>query len=359
MSKKRLKIKWAGTCECCEGSSYHGYYIDGAELCRFCLEKINRVMEPDDISKETLEPYMKYLKEQRQYFLANRYKYDTLTTLKRIYTSKDYSTTDTIAPTDTYKWDGEKWVETKDRPILLMEFQQFYVMIFTETLRIISKFDPVIYDFANRGFSADTRFYHSNSRIISSGNEYFMFWGEQIYKVDGQIKTQVIMGRMLAMVNVTNILIPENNNFRSERKATPLKDWIYYWAFAQAFKERYNAGETTLKDVTVSIYKILYQTVQKYDAEYSNSSNNSSDEQQSNFDSNTSNNAAEEEMTAARQIMELDRNYTLKELKKKRNELLKKYHPDNAGTDMQKFSEYSMKTQMINEAYDLLVKDAK
>ena len=49
--------------------------------------------------------------------------------------------------------------------------------------------------------------------------------------------------------------------------------------------------------------------------------------------------------------------YSLKDLKKKRNELLKKYHPDNAGTNMEKYSDYSHKTQMINIYYELLEKE--
>lgn len=356
MELKLIKYKKYSqkTCFRCHKELTEGYEFKDMDLCHTCLNLLNRGFSPEYYNAATVKAYLSNIEHQRQFFNAFKNKCNTVEVVKAL-SKGDKSVSAGYKPMKAYKKKEDKWIETEETPLLMLDLQQVCVIFFEETLRLIAKTEDVMYDFSGLGLKIDTLFFHTSETDITQGNEMLCISGEQIFKVGDEIKSQVIMVRMLGLKNARMILLSEKYSVKQNKQFIPKRDCIYYFALIIAFNERFNKKWYDLIDVAGGMYEYLRYGADRndYDLEHDKDNNY----QQEEYYSDPSNIDLNKLRSDALSFFGLSPHYDLKELKKIRNQFLKKYHPDNAGTNMEKYSEYSHKTQMINIFYEVLEKD--
>ncbi len=356
MEAKLIKYKKYSqkTCFRCHKELTEGYEFNDIDLCHSCLNLLNRGLSPEYYNAATVKSYLSNIDHQRQFFNAFKKKCNTLDVLNALY-NKDLSVSAGYKPMMALKKIDDVWCEKEETPLLMLDLQQLGVIVFRETVRLIAKTEDVMYDFANFGLTMESLFVHTSETDITQGNEMLCISGEQIFKVGDEIKTQVVMVRMLGLKNARHIILTEKYEAKDRKHYVPKKDCLYYYAFVLAFSKRFELKSWNLLDVIGAIYPLLVLNARNHN--YNLDLDRDDDVREDDYYSDPSTIDMNKLRADALNFFGLSNYYTLKELKKRRNELLKKYHPDNAGTNMEKYSEYSHKTQMINIFYETLEKE--
>lgn len=359
MEPKFIKYKDKRKCLYCQKEITDGYDLSNStgpiRLCADCFKDISKCIDPNDITAGSVNKLKGLLTLQNVYRDVALKEYSSLEALKCAFNDKEYFFNEGFEKTQSYKKIDGKWQIVNEKPILYLRLQEFSVLFFSEIMRIFYTRRPIVYNIAiNEGLRAESVFVHSNENDITKGIENLCFCGETIYETEEGTKTQIIMARVHAIYNSRRIILSEKYNLKFKKECPDIKSWVYYTAFQQALNQKAKTQSNTAKSIVENIYRNLEQVANKYNFDLGTGRAREESKEEKDY-SNSSVNIIKRD---ALSFFGLEATYSLKELKKKRNEMLKKYHPDNAGTDMEKFTEYSQKTQMINIFYDALEKEA-